>query len=123
MHQITPLKPVAMPWNPSKPPRKATQRSDVAITSKPWRDADGRFVMTHGVVKHSFIEFKIKRTRNSPALHFYMGQRISVVHGCNEYDVDVYSFTPRSTCGSDISASGVLRLVFHDQVERDLNGL
>ena len=110
-----------MPWDPSKPPRKTKTSSDVARKSKPWHDAHGLFTMTHGVVKNSFIEFKIKRNRKSPALRFGMGQRISVVHGLNEYDVNVYSFTPRSTCGSTTAASGVLRLALHELVEWDLN--
>jgi hypothetical protein len=109
-----------MPWDPSKV-RKTTAKSDLARASKPWHDADGLFVMTNGVVKDCYIEFKIKRTRRSPTLRFSIGQNISVVHGCNEYDVYVYSFTPRSSSGCDVAASGVLRLFHHDQVEWDIN--
>jgi hypothetical protein len=110
-----------MPWDPSKPPRKHKEKSDLARASKPWRDLGNKFTMTNGVVKSSFIEFNIKRTRNSPALHFRRGQNISIVHGVNDYDVTVYSFTPRSSSGSDVAASGIIRLLHHDLVEWDMD--
>jgi len=102
-----------------KAPR--AEKNTKIATSKPWRDSRDRFTVSPGgVVKSSFIEFKIRRTRKSPALRFNIGESLTLVRGAAEFHAVVYSFTPRSLSGSDICASGTLRIHHQSEIAWEL---
>jgi len=103
----------------SKTPR--SEKTADAAKSKPWRDGNNRFtVPTGGIIKSSYIEFQIRRTRKSPALRFNIGETVILRRGAMEFRATVYSFTPRSLSGSDICASGTLRIHHQSEIAWEL---
>jgi hypothetical protein len=104
---------------PGEPP-VASARPRATPVCRLWKDPNARFALRDGVSKANYIEFNIRRTRKSPPLRFYPGQCIQVMCGATEYSVVVFSFTPRSSSGSVVTASGTLRVHHHAAVRWEL---
>jgi hypothetical protein len=110
-------------WHARDPPgteKKPTKVAKTSAASKLWRDEENKFTLRGGIVKSSFIEFNIRRTRKSPALRFNIGQSIQLVRGAMVFHATVYSFTPHSLSGSAICASGILRLQHQSEIQWEI---
>ena len=95
------------------PNRKSTKSKKGSTI---WTDEDKRFILTNGSVNNQLMRFHVKRTRNSPALAFRMGQGVTIEYGGRSYEVVTNTFAPRTLVGSVVCASGEITFFHHSDV-------